>query len=287
MYAQHHAGSLELLVERTKRRNMAAAGALLVLIVAAGILLIAASRRAQRLADQQMSFVAGVSHELRTPLSVIRTAAYNLRGKISKQPESVERYGRLIQDESEKLGAMVEQILRFASSEAGRVIREPSPTHAETIVDAALASMRDEIERRGAEVERRISPAIPPILADADALQRAIRNLIENALKYGGGWIGVSVAAAGACVEIRVADRGSGIPADELSRIFEPFFRGRAPLAEQIHGTGLGLSLVKKIVEAHGGSVAVDSDPSRGTEFIVRIPAAYAESKHEFAHSAG
>jgi signal transduction histidine kinase len=108
-----------------------------------------------------------------------------------------------------------------------------------------------------------------------------IQNLLTNAIKYGtegSNWIGVFAAVVeergGSAVEIRVADRGPGIPREEQTRIFDPFFRGNRALQDQIHGTGLGLNLVKRIVEAHGGSVSVRSEPMQQTEFVIRIPAA-------------
>src|SRR5579864_913692 len=114
-------GSLETVVASARRRNLAISAAILLLLLATGAALARFSRRAQRLAEVEMEFVAGVSHELRTPLTVIRTAAFNLRGKVASNPSQVERYGALIQQESERLGAIVEQVLRFASAKAGRV----------------------------------------------------------------------------------------------------------------------------------------------------------------------
>jgi signal transduction histidine kinase len=103
--------------------------------------------------------------------------------------------------------------------------------------------------------------------------------------------MGIRAAAAtdanGPAVAIHVADRGPGIPTDEQKHVFDPFFRGRRAVQDQVHGTGLGLSLVKKIVEAHGGTVAVHSGPGKGTEFVLRLPAVPAERKHELAHSTG
>ena len=284
LYVRHRTGSLEAVVARTRSRNLAVAGALLLLIVAAVAVLIRVSRQAQRLAELQMNFVAGVSHELRTPLSVIRTAAYNLRGKLSHRPEQVERYGELIQEESEKLARMVEQILRFASNQAGHVVRELQPASAESIVASALDSTRSQIQRAAIDVETKIEPGVPMILADVSALQHAVQNLIENALKYAADarWIGIHVASADCAVQIQVADRGPGIPPDEIGHVFDPFYRGRSAIADQIHGTGLGLSLVKKIVEAHGGTISVRSEPGEGTEFTLRIPA---QESHELAHS--
>ena len=119
-------------------------------------------------------------------------------------------------------------------------------------------------------------------------MKHALQNLIENAVKYGGDWVGVSAAAMSGNVEIRVADHGPGIPDDEQPHIFDPFFRRRRrALSDQVHGTGLGLSLVKKIIEAHGGTIRVESRPMQGSEFIVCMPAAPTELSHELAHSVG
>jgi signal transduction histidine kinase len=124
-------------------------------------------------------------------------------------------------------------------------------------------------------------------------LSHAIQNLLDNALKYGtesSNWVGISAAEAqsekGTMVEIRIADRGPGIPPDEQRQIFRPFFRGRRALEDQAPGTGLGLNLVKMIIEAHEGTIEVKSAPGEGTEFIMRIPAAAPEPDYEFSHSA-
>jgi signal transduction histidine kinase len=289
---RHHAGSLEALVTRTRRRNLAVSGGVLLLILATVGLLVRFTRRAQQLAHLQMNFVAGVSHELRTPLTVIRTAAFNLRGRMSHNAEQVERYGALIQSESERLEALVEQVLSFASMNAGHVIRAREPVALDNIIEDSLRSSRVAIEGSHLQVERRIEDGLPLVLADETALRHAIQNLIDNAVKYGiegSNWIGLFASLIkdgdGSAVEIRVADRGPGIPADEQDQVFEPFFRGRRAIQDQVHGTGLGLNLVKQIIEAHGGSIHVKSHPMEGTEFIVRIPAAPPEMQDEFANT--
>jgi signal transduction histidine kinase len=255
-------------------------------------LLVRFTRRAQQLAHLQMNFVAGVSHELRTPLTVIRTAAFNLRGRMSHNAEQVERYGALIQSESERLEALVEQVLQFASMNAGHVIRAREPVALEHIIEDSLRTSRVAIEGSHLQVERRIEGGLPLVLADETALRHAMQNLIDNAVKYGiegSNWIGLFASLVkdgdGSAVEIRVADRGPGIPADEQDQVFEPFFRGRRAIQDQVHGTGLGLNLVKQIIEAHGGSIHVKSHPMEGTEFIVRIPAAPPELQDEFANT--
>ena len=291
---QSRAGSLAVLVEHTRWRNLALSGVILVLLFVTVGLLLRFSRRAQQLADLQMHFVAGVSHELRTPLTVIRTAAFNLRGKLGSNPAQVEKYGALIQDEAEKLTALVEQVLRFSGARAGHVISDKAPVAMESVIDHLLASRRAIFDQEGVSVESQIDPELPLILADEIALRHAVQNLIDNAMKYGlrqSKWIGVSASRTfdkgTEWIEVRVSDHGPGIPAEEQAQIFDPFFRGRRAIEDQIHGTGLGLSLVKKIAEAHGGSVRVNSGPAKGTEFIMRLPAAPPELQNEFAPSFG
>lgn len=287
-------GSLDAIVSRLRWRNLGISAAILVLMLLTAVLLVRFSRQQQQLAELQMNFVAGVSHELRTPLTVIRTAAYNLRGRVAGNPAQVERYGNLIQDESEKLTALVEQVLRFSSARAGHAVGDKAPVAVESVLDEALHSRRLDAAGGRITVEKDLEEGLPLVMADELALKHAIQNLLDNAVKYGtenSDWIGVSARKVGSgkseAVEIRIADRGPGIPAEELPDIFNAFFRGKRAQQDQIHGTGLGLNLVKKIIEAHEGQIHVKSEPGRGTEFIIHIPAAPAELQDEFANTAG
>lgn len=281
LFVRHRSGSLEAVVERARMRNLAVTGSVLLLMLATIGALIRFTRQSQKLAELQMDFVAGVSHELRTPLTVIHTAGYNLRGAVAGNPEQVERYGKLIQQESGRLKELVEQVLRFAGMQAGRVIRDLEPVSIDQVIEEALDSARSTVEAAHCVVEKNIEPGLPPILGDRIALKQAIRNLVENAAKYGaegGRWIGMTASKTNGtnppAVEIAVADRGPGIPADEQKLVFDPFFRGRRAVEDQIRGTGLGLNLVKRIVEAHGGVIRLKSEPAKGVAFIVRIPVA-------------
>jgi two-component system phosphate regulon sensor histidine kinase PhoR len=129
------------------------------------------------------------------------------------------------------------------------------------------------------EVEREIAPGLPPVAADPTALEHAVQNLLSNAVKYGGEqrWLAVRAEVGagkrGPEVRVTVEDRGPGIDPDDLPHVFEPFFRGREVLASPIHGNGLGLSLVKHIVEAHGGRVSVETEPGKGSKFTLHLPA--------------
>jgi signal transduction histidine kinase len=288
------AGSLDAIIARARWRNFAISLAVLGLVVATSAALIRFSRQAERLAQLQMDFVAGISHELRTPITVIRMAAFNLKGKIAQNPSQVERYGTLIQQESERLTGIVEQVLRFASIESGKALHQEAPIAVDELIAHSVEACRSVIEHARCEVEQNVTPRLPLVLGDSVALQHALQNLITNAVKYGtetSNWIGISASEvaeeAGAIVEIRVADRGPGIPEEEQPHLFDPFFRGKRAMSDQIHGTGLGLNLVKKIVDAHKGTIRVTSAPGKGTEFVIRIPVAPAEYQDEFAHSIG
>ena len=280
MNVRNRAGSLAAVVASTRRRNLAVTGAVLLLLVASVGALLRFTRRAQRLARLQMDFVAGIGHELRTPLAVIYGAAYNLRGAVAQNPSQVERYGVLLQQESGRLKDLVEQVLRFSGAEAGRVIHEREPVSIQSLIDQTIESSKSVIQGAQCVVEKKVDPSLPAVLGDPVALKHALQNLIGNAAKYGrngNNWIGVfasTVAGKTATsVEIRVADCGQGIPEDEKDHVFDAFFRGRRAIQDQIHGAGLGLNLVKKIIEAHGGSIRVESEPMKRTEFIIRLPA--------------
>ena len=293
LYVRDEAGSVDTLVARGRWRNYAVSGALFALLLATAWVLIRFTRKAQQLAELQMNFVAGVSHELRTPLAVIGTAAYNLRGKLAGNPAQVSKYGALIESESHKLSAMVEQILQFAELRSGKGVRRSEPVLVEEIIEQGLQANKD-LQTGTFEVEMRIEPRLPVVLGDPVALRHALQNLLSNAVKYGtegSNWIGLDASSvetdAGVFVEIRVTDHGPGIPTEDQAHIFEPFYRGQYALRDQIHGTGLGLDLVKRIVEAHGGTIRVESAPMQGAAFVMRIPAAPAEYQDEFAHTTG
>ena len=255
----HRAGSLEAAVGQARRRNLALSFGILVLMgISVGLIVIAA-RRAQRLARQQLEFVAGVSHELRTPVAVIGSAADNLAHGVVQDAARIKQYGATIGTEARRLGETVERVLEFAGIQSG-VVRQPTVIAPVALVEQALAASTPLVNEAQATIETSYGPDVPDINGDPAALRAVVQNLIANAVKYGGdhAWVHVSVSNGAAKrrgeVLIRVEDRGIGIPAAEQARIFEPFFRGADALARHIHGNGLGLSIVKRVVEAHGGA---------------------------------
>jgi signal transduction histidine kinase len=276
---KHREGSLGQAVAAVRHRNLAISGGILALLAATMGMLMVTTQRAQRLARQQIEFVAGVTHELNTPLTAIRSAGQNLADGVVAEPAQVRRYGTLIANEGRRLSDMVGQALELAGIQSGRRAYHLRPAEPAEIVDGALQDCRWLLEESGVTVEREMEPDLPLLQADAAALRRAVQNLVENAVKYGGraGWIGVRVRRGGAGqVEITVEDRGPGIRPDDLPHLFEPFFRGRDAAAGGVPGSGLGLSLVRHIVEAHGGRVTVKT--GEGSAFTLQLPAAAREA---------
>lgn len=285
LVAKHREGSLEAAVARARTRNFLLSSGILALLAAAIGLIIVSARRADRLAQQQLEFVAAVSHELRTPVSVIGAAAGNLADGVVEEPARVKKYGETIQAEARRLGETVERVLQLAGIAAGRGSTARGPVSIADLVDSAMNACRGEIERSGATLEVAVAEAfrngpgddagVPYVVADRGALSSALQNLINNAVKYGGDrpWIRIEAVPAGrSAVRISVEDHGLGISAEDRKHIFDPFYRGREAVARQIQGSGLGLHLVRRIVEAHEGTVGVQSDPQRGSTFTIELP---------------
>src|SRR5262245_49630548 len=280
LLVQHPSGSLEAAVAGARRRNVALSfGVLLLLTLSIGLLAIA-SRKAQRLAEQQIEFVAGISHELRTPVAVIRSAAENLSQGVVGNTERVKRYGQMIEGEARRLGEMVERVLQYAGIESGLGFGARTSLAPAEIIQSAVDSAIPLLGPESVDIHRDIPESLPPVMGDAAALRSAVQNLVANAVKYGGRdrWVGIRAEHVQehrrSEVRITVSDHGAGIPAGELPHIFEPFYRGGDALARQIHGNGLGLSLVKRIVGAHGGRVTVETRAGVGSSFTITLPAA-------------
>jgi len=280
LLVKHPSGSLEAAVNAARRRNLIVSTSILGVLGASMALLVVSTRRAQELARQQMEFVAAVSHELRTPLAVIRSAGDNLADGVVHDEQQVRKYGDLVRNEGRRLTEMVEQILEFAGVQSGQRGFALGPVQIAPMLREVVESSRVLADDARIAVEFSIAEDLPPVLGDEQALRRVFQNLVGNAFKYGrgGGWVGIHARHAGREIHVSVADRGIGIHPTEQSRIFEPFYRTADVIAAQIQGAGLGLSLVKRIVEAHGGRIAVTSTPGSGSEFTVVLPAASEEA---------
>ena len=278
LVARHRAGSLEAAVSAARTRNTALSFGVLLLMAATVAVLARTARRAERLARQQIEFVAAVSHELRTPVSVIGAAAENLADGVVVDPVRVKAYGSRIQTESRRLGDTVERVLLYAGIEAGHAVGHRAPLSVATLVGETVVSSQDQLSEAGVTLETSVPDDLPPVMVDAPALRSCLANLIANAVKYGGAdrWVGITASTGpgrkGPEVRIAVTDKGLGITQKDLPHIFDAFYRGAEAQSRQIRGNGLGLSIVKGIVEAHGGRVSVHSTPGAGSTFVVALP---------------
>lgn len=281
----HNAGSLDRAVSNLLLKNLLISFGVLLLLGLSMLIMIVATRRAQRLAQQKMEFVAAISHELRTPLAVICSAGENLADGVVPDPQRARQYGQVIHSEGRRLAEMVDQALEFAGAQSGRKTVAPRPIEVRELVDRTVAACRPQLRDSGFLIEERIDPQLPLVLADAAEISRALQNLIRNAIKYGGDqrWIGLQAqlqsSARGPEVALSVCDSGLGIPPADLPHIFEPFYRAREVVAAQIHGSGLGLSVVRQIVEAHGGRIAVQSELGKGSSFTLYLPCATSDGR--------
>ena len=219
-------------------------------------------------------------------------AGENLADGVVSEAAQVRRYGTLVREEGERLTDLVEQVLAYAGIQSQHAAAARRPTAPSDLVAIGIAQSRDAIDRSGVRVETDVPPDLPRVLVDPAALGRAVANLVTNAIKYGlpraepgnlsaaesrGGdaqWVGISARARGGEVALTVSDRGAGIAPADLPRIFDPFYRAGSVVAAQIHGTGLGLTVVQGIARAHGGRVTVTSAPGQGSAFTIHLPAA-------------
>jgi signal transduction histidine kinase len=278
----HPAGSVDAAVAHARLHNLGIALFVLLLLALSVLLLVRSARRAQRLARQQMEFVAGVTHELSTPLAAMRSAAQNLADGIVAGDEQVRRYGSLIDRQARRLGDMVDQVLAFSGMLAGRETTASDPVDLGDAVRGALDDCRPMLEEAGLAVETDVPGDLPPVTGDLQALRVAVRNLVENAATYAasGGWAGIRVereaGSRGEELRLTVADRGPGVDPDDRGRLFEPFYRGRNGKSGTIRGSGLGLTLVRDIAESHGGHVQVTSPEGGGTAITLVLPVARA-----------
>jgi signal transduction histidine kinase len=225
------------------------------------------------LARLKSDFVSNVSHELRTPLSLIRLYAETLEMGRLTSPEKYQEYYCIIRKESERLTALINNILDFSRIEAGRKEYDFRETDMSELVHNTLDSYRYQLEQSGFQFEEKIDD-VPPMRVDREAMARSLLNLVNNALKYSQDrkFIGVNLYRDNGSVKLEVVDQGIGIPQVEQQKIFEKFYRVGDPLVHNTKGSGLGLSLVRHIVHAHGGEVAVDSAPGQGSKFTIVLP---------------
>ena len=257
--------------------NMTLSGLLAVVLMGGILLSLRSASRAVKLSQMKSDFVSNVSHELRTPLASIRVFAELLRLGRAPSPEKVREYGEYIEAEGRRLTRLIDNILDFARIEAGRKSYTFVNSDLHEVVAATLRTFEVHLRPSGFNV-RFEPPAepLPSIVLDPDAIGQALHNLLDNAVKYSGGMkeVAVHLGREDKDLVLVVQDHGIGIPREEQGRIFERFHRVSTGLVHEVKGSGLGLSIVRHIVQVHGGRITVESEPGRGSAFVIRLPLA-------------
>jgi len=259
----------------TRRTAFAAALGGVVLLVCAACYAIARGVLREAAAGRlQSDFVSAVSHEFRTPLTTLRQLTELLaHGRVQDEGRR-RQYFDVLQKETARLHQLVENLLDFGRMDAGRRPYHLEPVDFSALVREGIEEYRRESNSNGHQIELRSTPAPLVVKADPEAMRRVIRNLLENAVKYSPMsptvWVETERGAQSAV--LRVRDEGIGIPAEEHSRIFEKFVRGESAKRACIEGTGIGLAMVKEIVDVHRGEVNLSSEAGRGSTFQVRLP---------------
>jgi len=252
-------------------------GILLLAMIIAGVVLNTTFLvREIRRNEQHDAFINAVTHELKTPVAAIRLYLETLQTRAVDEPKRKEFY-RIMLDESDRLLTTIEQVLR--TGRLGAASRRPNlaPIDLGGVVTECMARARTLYNIRPESLEYRPGPPVA-ILGDMDEVRAAISNLIENAVKYSGSDIKVTVDTAlvdGKYVSLRVSDQGAGIPSNELKRIFKRFYRAPGSLATRVKGIGLVLYIVRSVAKRHGGRAWAESEgPGRGSTFVLQLPIA-------------
>lgn len=271
--AAHISGSLAEAVNEIRMKNLFIGSGILILLAGSIAFLLIASLKAWHQSRQQMEFVAGITHELRTPLAVIRSAAENLADGVVSTQESQAKYGRLIRDEGKRLSEMIEQVLDFSGLQSGRKNWTFTRVDVGDALEESVLGILEQAEQKSIKLEPHYLPD-QIVYADRKAMLTIFRNLLENAVKYSNSHsiVIVRMLTDEKSVSVSIRDFGMGIPDGEKGRIFEPFFRGKMASEAQIHGNGLGLSLVQSLVTVNKGKISLKSEPGKGSEFVVSFP---------------
>lgn len=278
------AEDLEDKVERQRLLELAMVAVAAVVVLVGVTIVVLASIKERHLAALKSDFVANVSHELKTPLALVRMFGEILLADRVPSEEKRRQYLQIIVSESERLTALIENVLDFAKVERGKAAYEFAPGQLDEVVARSVEVYRYRAERDGIVVHLASSEALPPAMIDARAVELAIINLLDNAFKYAkdGGRVDVACEHRDGFVSVQVRDQGPGIDPDEQERIFERFVRGRRAGENRVRGSGIGLALVKHIAESHGGSISVTSpitEDRRGSMFVLKIPVLRGEAK--------
>ena len=273
--------SIEELARDRFYESLLLIGILYILIIVGGYILMRNIRKEMQLARLKSDFVSNVSHELRTPLALIRMYAETLEMDRVKTDEKRYEYYRIINQESERLTRLINNILNFSRIESGRKEYKFSDVNINDIIKSVFDMYSYHIEQEGFLLITELNEQIPTAHADKEAVSEAFINLIDNAIKYSkeDKKITVRTGLSDGFVFIEVEDRGIGIEQNQQTAIFEKFYRISSALVHDTKGSGLGLSLVQHIMQSHQGKILLESEPGKGSMFKLLFPIKRSETQ--------
>jgi signal transduction histidine kinase len=247
-----------------------------VLIVSGIVLTLRAATHEAEIVRLRSDFVSNISHELKTPLSLIRLFGETLESDEPTPDATRREFSRIIARESRRLTHLIDNVLDFSKIDAGRKEYDFERGDLVKLVSNTIEAYRFYLREQGFEFDVSLPPGPVFVSMDPDAMAQALLNLLNNAEKYSGGrkYISVTMTLGQDRVSIAVEDKGPGIPPSDLKHVFEKFYRAGHGPAREAQGCGLGLTIVKNAVESHGGEVRAESEPGRGTRFIITLPLA-------------
>jgi len=255
-------------------RNLIVLGVAVFVLFGALIFIFINAQRERELAERQAGFLANITHELKTPLAVMQAAGENLADGRVTEGKRLKSYGDHIYNESVRLKRMIEKLLDAAKVDSGQLSTQQAPHFLQELTAEFVEANRGYIEDQGFTFNFTHDKNLPLVMVDADHIETTLNNLVENAMKYSRDEkeISVKVEKKGSYVAISVSDKGTGIPKNSLRYIFDKFYRVEDSLTAKTKGHGLGLSIVKNMVELNGGTINVKSDYGKGSTFIVKFP---------------
>ncbi|NPV72738.1 MAG: phosphate regulon sensor histidine kinase PhoR [Pelotomaculum sp.] len=237
------------------------------------------------LQEMRSEFVANVSHELRTPLTSIRGFAETLLDGALEEPDTARRFLEIINSETERLSRLIDELLNLSRLESHKWVPKRQPVNMGELIKRAVAILQPRAVEKNLAIKINLPEDLPVVQGDPDMLSQVLLNLIENAVVYtqAGGEVSISAAATQDEMKVDVKDNGIGIPPESLSRVFERFYRVDKARSREQGGTGLGLSIVKHIIDAHRGSVQVESKVGIGSTFSFVIPLEHQAASEDFS----
>jgi signal transduction histidine kinase len=255
-------------------RNLIVLGGGVFFLVASILILVLIAQKERQLADRQAGFLANVTHELKTPLAVMQAAGENLADGRVNDPSRLKSYGSHIHTEAVRLRKMIEKLLDVAKNDAGQLVVKPSAYTASMLLAEFMDENSGMFANSGFVPEVSIEEGLPDLFVDRDSFSTILSNLVENAIKYSGDskHLGIHFKKSGNFVQMDVQDKGLGIPSTSIKLIFEKFYRVEDSLTASTKGHGLGLSIVKSLVELNGGKIFVNTSYRKGSIFSVQFP---------------